>query len=377
MSEGAYGTSKSSIDDEVNLLDMWRMVWRRWILIGILVGLSVLWASILAINESKYFESTAFLLPTGSWSQSEFDKIPIEESLQAKAMLTSRPMIDELVGHFNLIDHYKVLDIESARSFLKSKTEVKMTHDDVLSITVADQDAKMASDLANHYVSSLERSILDLRLKQRNEKLLRLKNLLMENQKEIAQSESALSAFQRKNKIVNNVYLPIMARMILATAGNHVHEDLKAAQQTISRLRTKPSTLEDTATELSGGDGMAGAMKQEKTKERETLLLPVGSSVELEYGRLLRDLVVKENLHSFLTYQHEEVRMKPNGANSVIRVFEFAVPARSPKEQSMILKILPAGLGSLFVGIVLALFLEYLQRLRDKERATSLSQSIG
>ena len=54
---------ESGYDDEVNLLDYWRVIWKRRWLIGGLCSTAVLTAMVISLLMPKIYESTATLLP--------------------------------------------------------------------------------------------------------------------------------------------------------------------------------------------------------------------------------------------------------------------------------------------------------------------------
>ena len=57
-------TTQQTLDDEVNLLDYWRVMWKRRWLIGGLFSAAVLTAMVVSFQMPKIYESMVTLLPS-------------------------------------------------------------------------------------------------------------------------------------------------------------------------------------------------------------------------------------------------------------------------------------------------------------------------
>ena len=93
--------------------------------------------------------------------------------------------------------------------------------------------------------------------------------------------------------------------------------------------------------------------------------------VGLEQGRLMRDLKVQESVYVLLTQQLEQAKIGEAQDTPVVQVLDRAVPAIRKSKPKIKLNMALAGAVSLFLGIFLAFFLEYIQRQRSLERANS------
>src|SRR5713226_9424485 len=120
----APGAPQSTADDEVNLLDYWRVIWKRRWLLGGLFAASVLTAMVVSLLMPKIYESTATLLPSldskeggglgallsaGGAAQGLGISLPGTPATPTDifvAMLKSRIMADEVIKRFNLMDLY-------------------------------------------------------------------------------------------------------------------------------------------------------------------------------------------------------------------------------------------------------------------------------
>jgi len=91
-------------------------------------------------------------------------------------------------------------------------------------------------------------------------------------------------------------------------------------------------------------------------------------TLALEYGRLMRELKVQETLYTLLTSQYEQAKLAEARDTPTVQVLDPAVPAEKKSKPRIRLNVMIAGILALFVGIFLAFFLEYLERIRQQKR---------
>src|SRR5437867_519288 len=165
-------------EDEVNLLDYWRVVWKRRRLIGGLFVSAVLTALVVSLLMPKIYESTATLLPSleskdggglgallaasgaGGTAQSLGISLPGAPATPTDlfvAMLKSRIMADAVITRFNLMDLYEAKTMQDTRKALEGDTRVTVAKEKVIKITVEAKSPPLAADIANFYVSNLDR----------------------------------------------------------------------------------------------------------------------------------------------------------------------------------------------------------------------------
>lgn len=85
----------------------------------------------------------------------------------------------------------------------------------------------------------------------------------------------------------------------------------------------------------------------------------------LELARLTRDLKVQETVYTLLTQQLEQAKIAEAQDTPVVQVLDRAVPPIYKSKPKIKLNMALVGAVSLFLGIFLAFFLEYIQRQRS------------
>ena len=91
----------------------------------------------------------------------------------------------------------------------------------------------------------------------------------------------------------------------------------------------------------------------------------------MELVRLARDVKVQETVYGLLTAQFEQAKINEARDMPTVQLLDKAVPAERKSKPSVRLNMTIAGTLSLFVGIILAFFLEYLERIRKQEGAAA------
>jgi capsule polysaccharide export protein KpsE/RkpR len=85
----------------------------------------------------------------------------------------------------------------------------------------------------------------------------------------------------------------------------------------------------------------------------------------LELARLTRDVKVQEAVYTLLTQELEQAKIAEARDMPVVRPLDAAVPADRKAKPKIKLNMAMAGIMSLFLGIFLAFFLEYLAGLKQ------------
>ncbi|MCR4321326.1 MAG: Wzz/FepE/Etk N-terminal domain-containing protein, partial [Candidatus Brocadiaceae bacterium] len=156
-------------DDEINLLDYWRVIWKYKILIGIICSAIVLFSAIYSFCLPKIYKSTATILPAQSDQRSSMMANPAVQNIAPFLgiststtnekiilnILKSRAIRERIVNQFNLKDYYKCLRLDSAIDSLGGATKISPSKDGIISIDIEDKDPEMAANIANAYIEHL------------------------------------------------------------------------------------------------------------------------------------------------------------------------------------------------------------------------------
>jgi len=127
-------------------------------------------------------------------------------------------------------------------------------------------------------------------------------------------------------------------------------------------MRRRVDEMKRHLAQLQYGDGVSG--------DRRDFAVPFPKvpEVGIELVRLTRDVKVGETLVTLLIQQLEQAKIAEAKDLPIVHVLDRAVPAERHSRPKLRLNIVLAGVVSLFVGVFLAFFLEYLKNARSRPR---------
>ncbi len=384
----APGAPQSTADDEVNLLDYWRVIWKRRWLLGGLFAASVLTAMVVSLLMPKIYESTATLLPSldskeggglgallsaGGAAQGLGISLPGTPATPTDifvAMLKSRIMADEVIKRFNLMDLYEKKTMQETRKALEGDTRITVAKEKVIKITVEAKSPPLAADIANFYVSNLDRLNRTLNVSKAGQNRAFIERRLTETQVNLVKAEEALKNFQTHNKTVaveaqSKAMIEAAAMIQAQIAAQEVQIQVMSSYLSpdnpeFTRVRSGIEELKKQLYLLESGRGGKGMLPGDRLHPAMVTV----PGLALDYGRLMREVKVQETLYSLLTSQNEQAKIAEARDTPTVQVLDPAIPAEKKSKPSIRLNMLIAGVLALFLGIFLAFFLEYLERMK-------------
>jgi uncharacterized protein involved in exopolysaccharide biosynthesis len=376
-------------DGEVTLLDYWRVIWKRRWLIGGLFVFTTVSALVVSLLLPKVYESTATLLPSLESKEGLGNLLAMSQAASAAqglgialpgtpatptdlfvAILKSRIMADAVIKQFDLLAYYDVKTLQEARKALERDTTIKVTKEKVIQITVESKDPKRAADIANFYVSHLDELNRTLNVSKASHNRVFIEKRLAETQMNLVKAEEALKEFQMHNKTVAvEAQSKAMIEAAATIQGQITAQEVQLQVMStylsqdnpeIARVRSSIEELKKQLYLLESGKGGKGQLPGERLHPAMVTV----PGLALEYGRLMRELKVQETLYTLLTSQLEQAKLAEARDTPTVQVLDPAVPAEKKSKPSIRLNVMIAGVLALFVGIFLAFFLEYLDRIK-------------
>jgi tyrosine-protein kinase Etk/Wzc len=387
-------------DDEINLLDYWRVIRKRgWMIVALIFVSSFTAGFYSYFIATKIYESKATILapkesggggassiaamlaasgagqflggilPSGGSSRDTF-----------VAILKSRTMGEELVNRFRLKDYYKAKFDVDAVGALQGATEVTVSKEGVISVKVEDKDPKLAADIANSYVTNLDRMVAKLGTTDASRQRAFIAERLEKTENVLRQDEEALRRFQEKNKAV---VLTEQAKGAIEAA-SRARGQIGVAEVQLEALRTYATEsnpevvalkrqigeMKRQLTQMEYGKGLE--LPQEETGaggDKKEFQVPFTKvpAVGMELIRLMREVKVQETVFNLLTAQFEQAKISEAKDTPTVQLLDRAVPAERKSKPKTRVNMEIAGALSLFVGLFLAFFLEYLERIRKQQ----------
>jgi len=387
-------------DDEINLLDYWRVLKKHGRVILGLVFVSVFVAGFYSyFVMTKIYESKASILAP---KESGGGGAGLAAALAASgagqflgglipgggtsrdvfvAILKSRTMGQELVDRFRLKEYYKAQFAEDAIKGLQGATDISISKEGVISVKVEDKDPKLAADIANGYVTTLDRLFAKLGTTDASRQRAFIVERLEKTEKALRQAEETLRRFQENNKAI---VMQEQAKGAIEEAAR-VKGQIVAAEAQLEFLRSfstegnpqvlaqkrQIEELKRQLAQMQYGRGMdLPAESTNPGEPRREFHVPFTKVPELgmELVRLMREVKVQETVFNLLTAQFEQAKINEARDMPTVQVLDRAVPAERKSKPKTVLNMAIAGALSLFLAIFLAFFLEYVERIRKQEQ---------
>ncbi len=388
-------------DDEATLLDYWRVLVKHGRMI---VGLTLL-ATIAAglytyFVAPKIYESTASILAP---VESRGGGGNLAAALAASgagpflgnilsgggssrdafvAILKSRTMAQDLVDRFKLKDYYRTGFTGAAIRRLQGATNILVSREGVIAVKVEDRDPKLAADIANAYVTTLDRMFAKLGTTEAGKQRAFVAERLEKTEKALRQAEEALRDFQERNKAVvlqeqakRSIEAAAQVKGQIAVAEVHLEVMRGFATETNPQVVQQKRQIEEMKRQLGQMQYSQGLDLPPESpnpgQSRREYYVPFTKmpGLERDLVRLTRDLKVQETVFTLLTQQFEQAKIAEARDTPIVQVLDRAVPAEFKSRPSTRTNAAIAGFISLTVGVLLAFFLEYVGRVRKKQLA--------
>lgn len=388
------------VEDEINLLDYWQVIAKHKLLI---LGLTL--ASVFAVGFHSYYiavkiyESKASILApkessggaagfsalmAGGGGAGQFLGGLISGSGSNRdtfiAILKSRTMAEDLVDRFKLKHYYNAKFKEQAIRAVQGATDITVSKEGVIVIKVQDSDAKLAADIANAYVTQLDRLFVKMGTTEGTRQRAFIADRMEQTEKALRQAEEALRRFQERNKAV---VLPEQSKGVIDSSAK-LRAEIAAAEVQFEAMRTyatesNPNVIQH-KTRIQELKRQLAQMQYEKIDlpaasatpgtSRQEFHVPFTKVPELgmELVRLTREVKVQEAVFTLLTQQYEQAKIQEAKDTATVQLLDRAVPAEFKSKPQTVKNMAVAGVVSLFITIILAFVIDSVQRARRQQK---------
>lgn len=379
-----------AVEDESSLLHFWLVLRKHRRMIWSLCAGVMAMVLVISLVMPKIYESTTTLLPqlepreglglgsllaatgAGGAVQGLGMSLPGMPATPADifvAILKSRVMADEVINRFNLVQEYETKTVQETRKELEDATKIVVTKEKAIKITVEATRPELAADMANFYVSTLDRLNQTLSVSKAGQNRKFIERRLAETQASLVKAEEALKEFQTVNKTVaieEQAKAMIEAAAMIQAQVTAQEVQLQVMSSYLGTDHPELARVRSSIDELKKQLGIMGSGKSGKGTLPGGQIHPSMASVPglaLEYGRLMRDLKVQETLFTLLTSQYEQAKLTEARDTPTVQVLDPAVPAEKKSKPRILLNMAVAGILSLVLGILFAFYREFKARL--------------
>jgi uncharacterized protein involved in exopolysaccharide biosynthesis len=277
-------------------------------------------------------------------------------------ILESRTVADRLIEQYRLKDIYKTKYLLATEKELASRTKIVTSKEGLIRVTVQDEDPKRAADLANSYLTELDRMNEGLAITSAGQQrlyfereMVKEKDALADAEVELKKTQEATGILSPVTQVAGNLGAIEQVRAQLRVRQVQLGALLQGATSenpNVIRLQAEISGLESQlqAMQSGAGGGMATGIPTSKTPERA-----------LEYIRKEREVKFHEAVFALLAKQYELAKQEEAKTVSMIEVLDRAiVPERKSWPPKTVFCLLGLVAGAL-VGVVWTLVEAFVQ----------------
>lgn len=377
-------------EEEINLLELLRVVVRNLPLIARITSAAVLLSVIYSLTLKNVYSAKATLLPpqkdSGGGAAALLASMGgglagLAGGLGGSAdlymgILKSRSVTDAVIKRLDLHTEFKSKNADSTRATLQGLVKFQAGKDGIITITADYKDPAKAALLANTFVDELQKKSLQLNLTKASTERSFLEKRLSGVKQDLKAAEDEMRGFQEKNKTIKadsqaaaaiegiaRLKAEIVTREVQLAAMRHSMTDespeIRSLLAGITRMRGQLGSMS------GAGDGGG-------------VIPSAGSvpSIGVEYVRRLRELKTQEALFEQLTKQYELAKINEARDSSSLQVLDEAVtPLRKSKPKRALIVIL-STVTAFFCAIFFVFIKEYLAKL-SPEDSTVLDEMKG
>jgi len=376
-------------EDEINLLDYWRVIRKRWKIIAVIFFAAVVMAAVVSLLMTPIYQAKATLMPVeSSGSQMSaalrsLGSIPFVGSMvpggasgdKLVAVLKSRTVAEDVIKALDLITilfeepQDEPPTLQDAVRLLSEITAITDDKKGLISIAVEYKDPELAADIANQYTVALQRFLSENALSTAKRNRIFIEDQLRKVKEELQEAEEAMKRFQTDKKIVamdaqTEASIKALAELKAQVTAKEV--ELGVLRQFATPANPDVVRMEDQLRELK----KQLAMLETKGANPEADAFPSLSEAPelgLQYIRLKRDALTQQTVFELLTQQLEVAKIDEAKEDIAFQVIDTAIPPEKRIKPKRTLIVMLAGVVSAFAGIFLVFFLEYLENMKKRE----------
>ncbi len=371
-------------DDEIDLYELWLVIKKRKnVIIGLFI-FSVVATAIISFIMTPIYRTTSSVLPVSS-KQSPLGSLAglaamagvsiggDESSQKVMAVLNSRTIKENVIKDLNLVN--KILDeIPEDRNPLlvaieKMEDDIVSISDDkktgVINISIDFKDPDLAKKINEQYLKELQDILAEKSLTVAKMNRIFLEKQLEEEERKLKKYQQEMAEFQKENKIIEptkqlegtmELYTSLIAQKIA------LEIQLKKLETALSPNNPKIDILRNQIKEIEE--------QIKRIEQKADGALPSISNVPekiVKYTDLLRKLKASEAIYETLLKMYEQAKLEEAKENLYVEVIDYPVLPDKPVKPKKKLMVAVAGVSSIFLGIFLVFFLEWLENIRKRK----------
>lgn len=336
-------------EQELSLLDIFNILWRRRGLIFLLTFLFGAAATTYAFMAPFIYRAECRVLPPGSGRGGGLmsqlggfaDLVGLSGTSTNGQMLVGilkgNSVVDVIIDKFNLMEEYEQeIRLSARKAVLENLEAEEDAKSGIVSVAFLDKDPQKAADIANEFVKQLQLKMSEIAARDAQEKRQFFEDQLNQAQQQLIEAENAMMKYQQNSGVLalgaqTATLLGSIAsiRSQIAAKNVEISSLSSYARKDNPRLKLAQSQLEAMTRELHRLEE-----EQRRTERRQgrilsgDILSSLGNVPELsvEYMRYERDLRFANVKYETMLRQYENAKLSEASDFSTVQIVDPATP---------------------------------------------------
>ena len=348
--------SMDNVEEEISLIDLFKIFWGRKILIINLTMISSRMGALMA-----QMGGLADLVGLSGGGAANSGQMMI-------GILKGNTVVDAIIDRFNLMELYKQdIRLNMRKTVTDNILEV---NEDIKSgiVTVAalDEDPVRAADIANAFVEELQKRLQGLSLTEAGQRRLFFEAQLKQAQQSLADAEDAMLRYQQESGvIVLEPQMKALLESITALRGKIAEKNVEVsslqtyAKQNNPQLKLAQSQLEAMNQELERLE------EQQKMSGKAFPSMSQAPELGMEYQRYYRDVQIAGAMYEVMLKQFEAAKLDEAKDFSTVQIVDPATPPDYKYKPSRAKITIMGTMLGMFLGCAWAFFADYIRSLKE------------
>ncbi len=366
-----------------NIFDYFNFLnkWKKTIIINMIIV--IFFSIIISLIMPKTYRASAVIMPPLSDSNmgvfsplmdspfGGFFPAQTDETMSVIAILKSRTVLIKVIRKFNLIEYYKLDNIDLAINALKDNIVIDIDDEGTIRVVVDamtnwfhpdDQEEtskQLSAEMANYFVKQLDIVNKTLQTQQATFQRAFIENRYLKNIEDLNLAEEKLRQFQERNNMISIADQTNAAIEAAASIKGHIlakevrlevlNNSYNSSHNDIHLLKNEISALNDQLNRMQYNSN------PNKINSRE--LFPSFSKMpelETQLRQLMREVEIQNTLFTFLTQQYEEAKINEAKDTPTIQVLDPAVKPIIKYKPFRTLIVISSSIIGLIFGILVS-----------------------
>ncbi len=393
-------TEEKPVDnDEISLIDLAAVIWRRkWLVITVIV-LAALMSVVYALLQPNMYTATSTILPISGSSSSLLSQyaglaamagvsVPGSDSsnpsIKIQAIMQSRGLAEKVIDKLDLIpklikEPEKLKDttpLSAAVEIFQKLFSVSMdAKTSLMKVSAKTKDPILSRDIVNTAIDLLQKDLSDRILTASGKNMIALEQQVADQEKKVRELQNKMADYQRKNKLVApetqsqqglDLYRSLIQQKItLEIQISSLQNALSADNPKVTAAQAQLAAVQKQIDDFERTGGGVGPSMSETPKAL------------MEYANISAELELATKIYGGLLSSLENMRLQDATEKVFVEVIDPAVAPEKKSEPSRSMICVVGTMAGGFLGLLLAFVVESLQKvLADPEVRAKFKKGV-